>query len=222
MQNTPDTHDTRSPGDEHPDPSTHQRPRYEHDCDKDTFLGQFEQFDLYVADHGGPAQFGGGTYIARDSDDGWDYNSGAVFVGTDPAITEAHRLATIRGIALPGIPERNDMTDPTNDPLTVAIEKSGLPLEPIDINTLVEHQREWAQKFTARGYALVDNEQTATWLHLDTGAFLPGYPEDNGVNVALWDDFFNPFSRANFDSDDAYLDAVEDRFRALWAKYDED
>lgn len=219
MQNTPDLYEDCCPhcefcGDEHPGDCTLCTPRYQHDCPDDTFLGQFEQYDLYVAHHGG------GTYIARESDQDSDYTSGAVFVGTNPAITEAHRLATIRGIALPGISERiNDMSDET---LRTAIENIGLPLEPIDISTLPEPQRQWAQKFAARGYAMADNQGMGTWIHPATGAFLPGYPQGDGVNVALWDDFFNPFNRADFDSDDAYLDAVEERFRVLWTKYDED
>lgn len=68
-------------------------PRYEHDCEDCTFLGQYEEYDLWICPRGH-------TYIARYSCDGPDYISGSAFVGLIPAITEAHRLATVQGIAL--------------------------------------------------------------------------------------------------------------------------
>lgn len=71
-------------------------PRYEHEDVCCTYLGQFEEFDLYVC---GTAN-GTGTYLARDGDDGSDYHSGKAFVGLFPPITEAHRLAAVQGIAL--------------------------------------------------------------------------------------------------------------------------
>lgn len=71
-------------------------PRYTHDCEECTFLGQFQEYDLYVC----PVSLLGGTYIVRYSSDGPDYQSGKVFVGKFPPITEAHRLATVQGLAL--------------------------------------------------------------------------------------------------------------------------
>lgn len=92
-------------GDEHSALCTDCLPRYEHDCPNDVFLGRFEQYDVYIAtaEHHGA----GVTYIARTSDEPADYLSGVELVGRHPAITEAHRLATLRGIALPHIPQED-------------------------------------------------------------------------------------------------------------------
>ena len=196
-------------------------PRYAHDCTDDVYLGQFGELDLYVADHGGSAQYGGGTYIARNSNEPSQYIAGAIFVGKDPAITEAHRLATTRGIALPGIPQEDHMTTNDETALNAAIDNSGMDFTPVDLTTLVGGQRTWAEKFAARGYVLVHDENGGgSWVHPQTQAFLTGQPQDDGINVCLWDDFFNPFTRQAFDTDDAYLDAVEDRFKTLWANWD--
>lgn len=82
-------------------PVTTAEPRYTHDCPDDVYLGQHDQFDLYVADHGGGGLPGvDGTYIARWSSEGPDNKSGAVFVGVDQALTRAHELATTQGVAL--------------------------------------------------------------------------------------------------------------------------
>lgn len=72
---------------------------YTHDCDTCTFLNTVysndgHPVDLYV--HTGR----GDTYVFRTGDEGWDYQSGKVFVGTNPYITTAHYLAQLRGIAL--------------------------------------------------------------------------------------------------------------------------
>lgn len=70
-------------------------PAFTHDDDEHcVFLGHFQARDLYVHHAGIP------TYVARYGNEGEEYMSGAVFVGRDPHITEAHRLATERGIAL--------------------------------------------------------------------------------------------------------------------------
>jgi hypothetical protein len=69
------------------------QPRYVHDCDGCTFLGQFEEYDLYACDN---------TVIARRSDEGSDYKSGLVFGITrvDAHLAEALDRATARGITI--------------------------------------------------------------------------------------------------------------------------
>lgn len=47
-------------------------PRYEHDCQKCEFLGQYKEYDLYFCPNEP-------TIIARYSDEGGDYGSGLVF-----------------------------------------------------------------------------------------------------------------------------------------------
>lgn len=78
-------------------------PKFEHDdpewC---VFLGHADGHDLYVHPVGICP-----TYVARYGDDGPDYTSGAVFVGTNPHITLAHELATARGIAI-DLPRRDE------------------------------------------------------------------------------------------------------------------
>lgn len=74
-------------------------PRYKHDCDICTYLGQFNGLDLYVCRADGDARILG-TYVARYGDDGSEYTSGKWLVKTHPAICEAHRLATVQGLAL--------------------------------------------------------------------------------------------------------------------------
>jgi hypothetical protein len=77
------------------------QPRFEHDCERDVFLGRYEWYDLYFADHGGistgfiPDR---ATVIARSGSDGPDYISGIGFVGQFEPLTEAMRRATERGL----------------------------------------------------------------------------------------------------------------------------
>jgi NCAIR mutase (PurE)-related protein len=70
--------------------------RYEHDCDRCTFLGEHGAVDLYVCARNGAAD----TVIARRSDEGSDYSSGLVFAhtGAIPDLTEAKRRAEALGI----------------------------------------------------------------------------------------------------------------------------
>lgn len=69
-----------------------QEPKYQHDCDKCSFLGNFrdepvlQDYDLYACSRGP-----GLTYLARYGNEGHEYQSGASFVGLIPAITEAAR-----------------------------------------------------------------------------------------------------------------------------------
>lgn len=65
-------------------------PQFEHDHDGCIFLGIAFDRDLYYCPDSQ-------TVIARMSDAGPDYISGMAFVGTIPALTEAHRIATARG-----------------------------------------------------------------------------------------------------------------------------
>lgn len=79
-------------------PAAH--PVHVHDCDTCVFLGTWVtteygarvEYDLYKHENLP-------TYVARYSSQDSDYTSGLVFVGLNPAITEAHRLATEQGIA---------------------------------------------------------------------------------------------------------------------------
>ena len=76
-------------------------PRYTHDCDRCIFLGQFKEYDLYFADHGGlapgfvPIQ---ATVIARYGNDGPEYTSGLSAAMIHPALIEAKRLALAGGL----------------------------------------------------------------------------------------------------------------------------
>lgn len=71
--------------------------RFEHDCAKCTFLGQFGDYDLYHCLKQGP-EFP--TVIARWGDDGPEYNSGMVQADchTDPRLVEARKRAIARGL----------------------------------------------------------------------------------------------------------------------------
>lgn len=69
------------------------KPRWRHDCERCTFLGRFNQFDLY---HCGQSNFP--TVIARFSDEGPDYLSGMVFANVSVPLREAKRLAEERGL----------------------------------------------------------------------------------------------------------------------------
>lgn len=70
------------------------KPIFEHDCDSCKFLGVHNQHDLYFCPQSGSNP----TVIARFSSNGPDYTSGMVFVGQIPELTEAHRLATEKGL----------------------------------------------------------------------------------------------------------------------------
>jgi len=63
------------------------------DC---TFLGHFNNHDLYYSDQAGLP-----TVIARYGNDGDQYTSGMTFVGTVPELTKAHELAKERGLITP-------------------------------------------------------------------------------------------------------------------------
>lgn len=73
-------------------------PRFTHDCDICTFLGQINGVDLYVCPDDGDSC--SGTYLARYGGGLSEYTSGKHLVRTHPFIREAHRLATVQGIAL--------------------------------------------------------------------------------------------------------------------------
>lgn len=77
-------------------PTKTDAPKYVHDCDVCVFLGNFEDMDLYVC----RGESGGGTYVARQSDQDSDYISGVAFVGKVPAITRAYELAKDKGLNL--------------------------------------------------------------------------------------------------------------------------
>lgn len=68
--------------------------RYEHDCPHCTFLGQFEEFDLYYCMQAMRLP----TVIARRSSDGPDYVSGFSFVSHIPALQEAYNRAEAAGL----------------------------------------------------------------------------------------------------------------------------
>ncbi len=69
-------------------------PRYLHDCTRCVFLGQWQEYDLYYADHGGLPD----TVIARYGDDGPEYTSGLSLVPLVPALAEAKRRAMEKGL----------------------------------------------------------------------------------------------------------------------------
>ena len=68
-------------------------PQYTHDCDSCTFLGRFDDLDLYYC-----PQAGRPTVIARCGNDGPEYTSGLPAVGQIPALTEAARRAEATGL----------------------------------------------------------------------------------------------------------------------------
>lgn len=70
-------------------------PLFVHDCDRCTFLGSFNNHDLYVHTGGWP------TVIARWSSDGPDYYSGLMFADTRPELGEAKRRAESLGLLKP-------------------------------------------------------------------------------------------------------------------------
>lgn len=73
-----------------------ERPKYEHDCTRCTFLGHSTDgyADLYhcAEPHTGP------TVVARYGSLGHQYASGLVFAGMNPWIGEAKKLAETRGL----------------------------------------------------------------------------------------------------------------------------
>ncbi len=71
-------------------------PQYQHDCKECKFLGQseFGKYDLYFCEQSGIST----TLIARFSDEGRDYKSGLCFVGMEPVLTQAYKLARIRNL----------------------------------------------------------------------------------------------------------------------------
>jgi hypothetical protein len=78
--------------DGHHRPSEEHTPRYEHDCDVCSFLGQHGDADLYVCSFSKRPQ----TVIARYSDEPHDYASG---LGSRvPDLQEAERRARERGM----------------------------------------------------------------------------------------------------------------------------
>jgi hypothetical protein len=66
-------------------------PWYKHDCTNCTFLGQFEEYDLYYCPQGNIP-----TVIARFSDDGPDYTSG--LNSRLPCLQAAQMLAIEKGL----------------------------------------------------------------------------------------------------------------------------
>ncbi len=69
--------------------------KYQHDCDKCTPLGEYEEYDLYHCEQGGLP-----TVVARYGDDGPDYISGAAFIGVNPALREAGRRSVALNLSL--------------------------------------------------------------------------------------------------------------------------
>lgn len=69
-------------------------PLFQHDCERCTFLGSYQEQDLYhcLQSNLGP------TVIARRSSEGSDYSSGFIFVQRDPALREAWMRAKEKGL----------------------------------------------------------------------------------------------------------------------------
>jgi hypothetical protein len=68
---------------------------FNHDCDKCTPLGQYNDHDLYHCEQGGMP-----TIIARFSDEPADYKSGLVFKDVDPELQEAARRAIMLNLKM--------------------------------------------------------------------------------------------------------------------------
>ena len=77
-----------------------EKPRYQHDCNTCTFLGQYKEYDLYYCPQGG----GRDTVIGRFSDNGPDYISGILFAknGTLSPLVEALKRASSIGLRVNG------------------------------------------------------------------------------------------------------------------------
>ena len=69
------------------------KPRYEHDCTCCTFLGGYQEYDLYHCGQDSP------TVIARFGELG-DYKSGICFADTDDALGKARDLARESGLPI--------------------------------------------------------------------------------------------------------------------------
>ena len=67
--------------------------RYGHDCNECTFLGQFNEYDLYFCPQGTRP-----TVIARWSSNGPDYISGMALVIISPVLAEAYNRAKDLGL----------------------------------------------------------------------------------------------------------------------------
>lgn len=76
-------------------------PKYDHDCKKCVFLGNFTDdeidYDLYVCSHEFPFI---DTLIGRYSSDGPDYCSGVYFIKTIAPIGEAYKRSLEKGYIL--------------------------------------------------------------------------------------------------------------------------
>jgi hypothetical protein len=70
-------------------------PRYNHDCDKCVFLGEYEEYDLYFCGQGTLLT---STVIARYSNNGEDYTSGIDFATHYPPLIEAKSRAIEKGL----------------------------------------------------------------------------------------------------------------------------
>ncbi len=72
-----------------------EQPRFQHDCDDCTFLGRFEDYDLYHCDLGVCP-----TVIARFGDEGPQYTSSIWIArqGTVLSLAEALRRAVAKGL----------------------------------------------------------------------------------------------------------------------------
>jgi len=68
-------------------------PKWAHDCDKCTFLGNVSEHDLYFCEASWRP-----TVIARYGDDGPDYKSGMEFAACDTELKEAKSRATTAGL----------------------------------------------------------------------------------------------------------------------------
>ena len=73
-------------------------PLFIHDCEECMYLGEFNNCDLYYADHGGLPD----TVIARYGSDGPEYVSGMIFAnkGLIPELVEAKKRAVEQGLIL--------------------------------------------------------------------------------------------------------------------------
>jgi len=69
------------------------QPRFDHGCPRCTFLGQWNEFDLYFCPQGSLP-----TVIARRSSEGPDYTSGMALAHLCPELGEARRRAQEKGL----------------------------------------------------------------------------------------------------------------------------
>jgi len=75
-------------------------PRFTHDCERCRFLGDYEEYDLYVCARDGKID----TVIARYGSDGPEYMSGVIFAVLDPIkdrsppLVESLKRATALGL----------------------------------------------------------------------------------------------------------------------------